>query len=342
MPKYGAKNNRQKGIVHLIIRNRSAKLIFQPPLILLAVLGMVMTSCQLVLDETIPKNAVSTHSPTSSGMRKNNIARDFNFQNADVTPHTNLHYTGQYCKECHEKPPVPGGDLYLRYGGDYGLLCRCHTKSHDVYIHPINVTPTVEKRKRMPLDFPLENGKLTCLTCHDIYRQCQKRLFERNSLRGAPYPRRESFCYNCHVMENYEPNDPHQQLNDNDEIVIGTCLICHKDKPEEKHATFKDVTFIGDIEMICRRCHHIAGNHSGNHDHMKSIPSAEGLKRIKLVEAKYNTRLPLDENGKMTCITCHNPHEKRVIPESSLGAKGAGSKYRHRLPGNLCKECHQM
>jgi hypothetical protein len=23
------------------------------------------------------------------------------------------------------------------------------------------------------------------------------------------------------------------------------------------------VKFIGDIEMMCRRCHHIAGNHSG-------------------------------------------------------------------------------
>jgi hypothetical protein len=340
--KYGAKNNRQKGINHLIIRNHNAKLILQPQIILLAVLGMVIISCQHVIEETIPKNAVSTHSSKSSGMNKNNLARDFKFQNSDLTPDTNLHYTGQYCNECHEKSPVRGGDRYLRYGGDYGLLCRCHTPSSGVYIHPFNITPTVEKRKRMPPDFPLENGKLTCLTCHDIYRQCQKRLFERDSLRGAPYPRRMSFCYNCHVKKNYEPNDPHKQLNDNDEIIIGTCLICHKEKPDEKHATFKDVTFIGDIEMICRRCHHIAGNHSGNHDHMKNIPSADGLKRIKLVEAKFQTRLPLDENGKMTCITCHNPHEKRVIPESSLGAKGAGSKYRHRLPGNLCKECHQM
>ena len=326
----------------MIIRNRNAKLILQPPFILLAVLGVVIISCQHVIEETIPKNAVSTHSSKSSGTNKKNVARDFKFQNTDVTPHTNLHYTGRYCNECHEKPAVRGGDRYLRYGGDYGLLCRCHILSPEIYIHPVNLTPTVEKRKRIPPDFPLENGKLTCLTCHDIYRQCQKRLFERNSLRGAPYPRRMSFCYNCHIKKNYEPNDPHLQLNDNEEIIIGTCLICHKEKPDEKHATFKDVTFIGDIEMICRRCHHIAGNHSGNHDHMKNIPSADGLKRIKLVEAKFHTRLPLNENGKMTCITCHNPHEKGIIPESNPGAKGAGSKYRHRLPGNLCRECHQM
>lgn len=326
----------------MIISHRNTKFILQLPFILLAVLAVMIMSCQRVMDETIPKNAVSAHSFSPSGMNKNNVAKELKFQNAGVTPLTNIHYTGLYCEECHEKPAVRGGDLYLRYGGDYSLLCRCHTLTSDVYIHPVDITPTVEKRKRMPPDFPLENGKLTCLTCHDIYRQCQKQLFERNSLRGAPYPQRVSFCYNCHVKANYQPDDPHQQLNSKNEIIIGTCLICHKEKPDEKHATFKDVTFIGDIEMICRRCHHIAGNHSGNHDHMKDIPSPAGLKRIKLVEVKFHTRLPLNENGKMTCITCHNPHEKGVLPANSPGAKGAGSKYRHRLPKNLCKECHQM
>ena len=328
--------------IYLSIRNRSVKFILQPSVILLAMLCIIIISCQRVIDETIPENVVSAHSTKVSGMNNNNVIQNFNFQNADMTPQTNLHYTGQYCNECHEQPPTRGGDRYLRYGGDYRLLCRCHTVPSGVYIHPVDIAPSVEKRKRIPPDFPLENGKLTCLTCHDIYRQCQKRLFELNSLRGAPYPRRTDFCYNCHVKEAYGQTDPHQQLDKNDEIVIVTCLICHKEKPDEKHATFKEVTFIGNIETMCRRCHHIAGNHSGNIDHMGLIPSPAGLKKIKIVEVKYNVRLPLDENGKMTCITCHNPHEKGVIPESSPGAKGAGSKYRHRLPENLCQECHQM
>ena len=145
--RFGAKNNWQKGIIHLIIRNRNAKLILQPPFILLAVLGVVIISCQHVIEETIPKNAVSTHSSKSSGTNKKNVARDFKFQNTDVTPHTNLHYTGRYCNECHEKPAVRGGDRYLRYGGDYGRLCRCHILSPEIYIHPVNLTPTVEKGK---------------------------------------------------------------------------------------------------------------------------------------------------------------------------------------------------
>jgi hypothetical protein len=309
---------------------------------LLAVLGLLTVYCQAASADKNRENATSSQLQESTTGGKKIVTRNFRFENADLTLNTNLHYTGKYCNECHEKTPRPGGDLYLKYRGDYGQLCRCHTDSPDVYIHPIDIAPSPEKKKRIPMDFQLQNGKLTCLTCHDIYRQCQKRLFERNSLRGAPYPRRTDFCYNCHVKEDYGQTDPHQQLDKNDEIVIGTCLICHKEKPDEKHATFKEVTFIGNIETMCRRCHHIAGNHSGNIDHMGLIPSPDGLKKIKVVEVKYNVRLPLDENGKMTCITCHNPHAKGVIPESSPGARGAGSRHRHRLPENLCQECHQM
>ena len=100
--------------------------------------------------------------------------------------------------------------------------------------------------------------------------------------------------------------------------------------------------FVGDIEEMCRRCHHISGNHSGDHNHIGVEPSEKGMKRITSMEEKFSARLPLDENGKMTCITCHNPHAKGVIPEESPGAKGADSTYRHRLPGNMCIECHQM
>ena len=323
--------------------DRNVISIMKARLIVIAALCLMMVSCKIVSPDRNYENPVSYHSPEPASTGEKIVTKDFNFENEDLTPSTDIHYSGKYCNECHEETPVEGGGSpYLKFGGDYGQLCRCHAVSPAVYIHPFDITPTQEKRERMPPDFPLKNGKVTCLTCHDIYLQCQKRLFSRNSLRGAPYPKRTDFCYKCHVMENYEQIDPHLQLNENGEIVIKTCLICHEEKPDENHATFKDVTFIGDIEVMCRRCHHIAGNHSGNADHMGIRPSTDGMQRIKAMEEKYNVRLPLDENGKMTCITCHNPHAKGVIPESSPGAKGADSKYRHRLPENLCKECHQM
>lgn len=85
----------------------------------------------------------------------------------------------------------------------------------------------------------------------------------------------------------------------------------------------------------------ISGNHAGNFDHMVK-PSARMLSVMKNMEEKFGIILPLDSEGKMTCATCHNPHDTGVIPPESPASKGAGSKYRHRLPERLCIECHQF
>ncbi len=304
---------------------------------------LMMVSCQSVSTQSYHEDADVGPSPETAAAEAPRFAPDFTFVNEGVTAATNIHYTGQYCSECHETTPVKGsGQPWLKFEADYGRLCRCHAEAPAEYIHPFDIAPSPEKKKRMPADFPLQEGRLTCNTCHNVFLQCEKRLFDRNSLRGAPYPRRTDFCYKCHAEQNYQKLDPHHQIDENGEIIIQNCLICHEEKPDEKHATFKDVKFIGNIETMCRRCHRIAGNHSGNADHMGIKPSPDGMKRIQHMEEKYQVRLPLDEKGEMTCITCHNPHQKGVIPEDRPGAKGADSKYRHRLPENLCKECHQM
>ena len=134
--------------------------------------------------------------------------------------------------------------------------------------------------------------------------------------------------------------DVHKQLDSHGKIIVERCLYCHPDKPDESRVRYKDVKFIGDLEMMCQRCHVIRGNHAGNVDHLVK-PSAKRLAVMKDMEKKFDIILPLDANGKMTCITCHNPHDKGVIPAESPAGKGAGSKYRHRLPGRLCIECHQ-
>ena len=135
--------------------------------------------------------------------------------------------------------------------------------------------------------------------------------------------------------------DIHTQLNAGGNIMVETCLYCHTAKPDENRARYEDVEFIGDLEMICQRCHAIRGNHAGNFNHLVK-PSAQALARMQTMEKKFGIILPLDENGQLTCITCHNPHDKGVIRAESPSAKGAGSKHRQRLPGRLCSECHQI
>jgi len=249
------------------------------------------------------------------------------------------HYTGKYCTDCHKQAPQRGGSKYLRHNGDYNLLCKCHVTTPGSYIHPTDVFPSDNKKTRIPADFPLEEGKITCLSCHDIYRQCQRRMVDKFSLRGAPYLRRTDFCFKCHDEKNYGKLDPHTQLEENGHIKVKVCLYCHTEKPDEIRSGFEDVKFYGDLTMLCQRCHMIRGNHSGDFDHMVK-PSPQILANMKLMEEKFGIILPLDADGKLTCVTCHNPHQKGVIPPERAAAKGADSKFRHRLPDRLCIECH--
>jgi hypothetical protein len=280
-----------------------------------------------------------------------------------VDAHTNIHFTGRFCGQCHERTPVKGGDAYLKYDGDYQRLCgRCHHGPSPGYCHPLEmVAPpngassngasshgasshgaSSDGASSLPADFPLQNGKFTCNTCHDMYRQCVKRLFDRTTLRGAPYPRKTDFCYRCHEKKKYRALNPHHQVLSGGRLDERLCLYCHGKKPDEKTATYQQVTFIGEMGSLCRRCHSVEGKHPGNFDHMAEAPSAKMLSHMAAMEKRYAIILPLARNGKMTCITCHNPHQRGVIAEDKPSAKGADSKYRERLPDILCITCHQM
>jgi hypothetical protein len=257
----------------------------------------------------------------------------------DLRKATEFHYTGKYCRDCHEQIPQAGGNKFLKFNGDFNILCKCHTPAN--YIHPVGIEPSREIKAKIPAELPMQKGEITCLTCHDIYKQCRKRRVDKNSLRGRPFQKRSDFCYKCHNKAPYMKLNVHKQLDSKGKIVVEKCLYCHPDKPDESRARYKDVKFIGDLGMLCQGCHVIRGNHSGNFNHMVR-PSAETLARMQAMENDFGIILPLDENGKLTCITCHNPHENGVIRAESPAAKGADSKYRHRLPGNrLCVECHR-
>jgi len=260
-----------------------------------------------------------------------------------ITEATDLHYTGKYCTECHEKTPKKGGDKFLKFGGDFTQLCRCHGYTPGNYIHPVDIEPSEEKKAKIPDDLPLQNGKVACITCHDIYMQCQDtpRLKQLNKrfLRGAPYAHRTDICFRCHDEKKYKMLDPHNQLNANGDIVIEKCLYCHVETPDVKRATFKEVKLVGNLEALCQRCHG-ERDHPAGKNHLRK-PSDDTLAIMKQGEKQFGIVLPLDHNGRVSCPTCHNPHEKGVIPPEREGAKGAGEKFRHRLPGKICLACHK-
>jgi len=277
------------------------------------------------------------------------------FIGPNVTSATNLHFSGKYCEECHEKAPVRGKDSYLRFNGSFTQLCRCHGYTSGNYIHPVDIVPSEEKKARIPEELPLQDGKITCLTCHDIYRQCLEnrdlnrmsqaaRKFYRNELmflRGNTLEKRTTLCFRCHDEQKYRMLDPHNQLTADGKVIAEKCLYCHVEKPDENKAGYGDVKLIGDIKVLCQRCHGPYDRHPASVDHYIQ-PSGKIHRRMQRLEEDLGLVLPLDQMGKLTCVTCHNPHDKGVIPDDQFGSKGAAEKYKHRIPEKMCKSCHGM
>jgi hypothetical protein len=261
---------------------------------------------------------------------------------------TNLHFTGKYCLECHEEIPEKGEDRLLKFNGDFTQLCRCHGYTPGTYIHPVFVEPSPEKLLKIPDSFPLADGMISCVTCHDIYMQCQDETQEtylnRRFLRGAPYISRTSLCFRCHDEKKYKMLDPHNQLTRRGKVIIEKCLYCHVDKPDERHETFEDVKLIGNLEVLCYRCHFKQSRmHPINAEHLL-IPSEKIRAMMKESEKNFGIILPLNYDGKITCPTCHNPHERGVIPGNKASSKGASEKFRLRLTRKnltICVACHK-
>ena len=260
---------------------------------------------------------------------------------------TDIHYSAKYCTECHVDIPRKGSNKQLRYGGNYQQLCRCHYSSSKNYIHPVDITPSENLKGRIPAAFPLQEGKVTCSTCHDIVVQCQDNqtdkilLKKQKFLRGAPYKTMVDICFKCHNKAEYQKYNPHRQLNAQKEIVKRTCLYCHSEIPDEKLTGLKDVKLIGNMGALCIRCHTAEPKQVFHAKHLRK-PSDEVLAAIKSLKEQHGILLPLSQEGNITCATCHNPHEKGVIPDRRLGARGASLPRRHRLQHDMCIKCHPM
>jgi len=71
---------------------------------------------------------------------------DFKPATGEGTKAAEYHYTGKYCSDCHEQIPQEGGNQYLKFSGDFNILCKCHTPNN--YVHPVGIEPSPEKKAK--------------------------------------------------------------------------------------------------------------------------------------------------------------------------------------------------
>ena len=257
----------------------------------------------------------------------------------NIPNNVNVHFQTQYCSLCHETKINEILPNKLRFGNNLKAGCRCHYNNPGDLRHPTDVPLLKSMQAKTQELFPLSDGNITCISCHSFKILCAKEKPAVSSLRGAPYKDRTAFCFRCHEEQEYAQLNPHKQLDESGKIISEKCLFCHIKKPDETHANFNSIKLIGGLEMLCQGCHNVSDKHPAGKPHMVKPPLIYQV-RMRKIESDYGIILPLDENGKLTCITCHNPHDAGVIPSTLPGAKGAGEKLRHRLPKTLCAECH--
>lgn len=285
-------------------------------------------------------------------------------QRKQITPAQvpNPHWNAKGCAACHNGKPSKR-NLKLRTENIAVMCGNCHKKlSHESYFHPTEIKPSKAKARRMPKKFKkilanrkLSKGKINCITCHDVVKQCYISGFTEKGdnhefFRGGPYTTRTALCFNCHNREKYKRFNPHKQVSGTGKVYKKSCLICHRDsKYLFKKASLDKYEFnVGkDWKKMCTGCHPWKPHPGGELAFGKKVPnhlvkpSDYILKTMTVMSKKKNVYLPLEPHtGKLYCGTCHNAHSAGVM-RTAAKKKGSNRKFRLRAK-KMCDYCHDL
>jgi len=236
-------------------------------------------------------------------------------------PHS---FTEQECFRCHKSP----------YDNPYDLvnvsvtqMCApCHRIIVKTATHPVEVYPV---KVKVPSDLPLQGGKITCVTCHDIHTERHEFFgFKTYQLR-RPDSDIRFFCIACHERDfgslgHAELTDVahvgryYRELKSDAEIdaLSAQCISCHDDT-FAVGASFK----VGAGEWS-----HGFGSHPIGVDYRGAAIKNHRLAPLHQVDGRIHLF-----GGKIGCGTCHDMFSP--LP-GRLTMSNSGSR--------LCRECHYL
>lgn len=227
-------------------------------------------------------------------------------------------FSTQQCSICHISINT---DPQKINGNISGSCALCHKDLSETISHPTDISPKI----RIPSDMPLIEGKLTCITCHEIHSsplnvKGERSYFLRKQEAGM------LFCSSCHEINK----------------------SWHIDAIESAHNkarfTEKDTrTHIDPISLLCIQCHDsyieegTAYLGSGIWMHSTSSEHPIGISYEDASLEKWRKFRPpamLDKairlyDGKIGCGTCHDIYSRE---KDKLVMNNRGSK--------LCLQCH--
>ncbi len=286
---------------------------------------------------------ISCHDPHAAAGRTK-LLRERYLQLAGISKKVNPHWKNVMCISCHEGEPTKG-DPHLKEGGDVIRICyRCHAfKYSRSDIHPVNCSPS--RKVALPEDMPLNNGRLTCATCHDSSlqeggeRAGSARKSNPKFLRGG-FSNRGEFCARCHPRRLMGLLNPHEQRDAAGRPDRVKCLFCHSSLPEPGQAGWVvrrqfDGEMVNDLCLLChppryQEAHPLAPHYLE--------PSSAVAEAMETSEERIGISFPMI-GVRIVCVTCHDPHE-RAATGVTAGAGEGGSYKRLRVGAEICVGCH--
>ncbi len=217
------------------------------------------------------------------------------------------------CAACHTTDPQ-GGRGPARSSAE--TCVACHPTAD---MHPVGIAPSTVS---VAAGFPLENGLLSCITCHVEPAHGGAAAVPAPYHRGGPYARTRDLCFKCHEEEGYQRANPHQPAD-------RACAACHV-APPGPGVLPEQARLRADPKAVCAGCHE-GPVHTGLSAHLQAAaPPGAGL------------ALPVD--GSIQCWTCHDVHNHAARsdpPESpfvsGLHAAARGGSWA-RLPPAKARE----
>ncbi len=190
--------------------------------------------------------------------------------------------------------------------------------------HLVEVKPS--DQVSIPDEFKLdEKGQINCKTCHGL-KDIEKTALEKvdrqadNFFNGGPYPRLIDFCHRCHDKKTYARPNIHQLLDKKGKHDKKACEYCHLEAPDpEKRADQQTIKLRLPVGILCYGCHLRTPHLNALNHQMK--PDETMVKQIKNSEEALAVILPLDKEGRITCVTCHAPHQAGLIDKAQPAGK---------------------
>lgn len=230
-------------------------------------------------------------------------------------------FNDKECQRCHLD--LSGHPKAMRSSVSH--MCEdCHKNISRKPSHPVNRSP---RAARVPKDLPLQRGRITCNTCHDVHASRLSSSGTKSYLLRRPVTGME-FCLSCHRTQRFAGS--HGAL----------LAVAHMGS---RYAAARDAGSLDRLSSECLTCHDgsmgkavpcrlvqgVCNRGTGAHP-VGMVYRESRMRDRKLVPASLLDRRLKLFDGKVGCGTCHNLYSR--LPKK-LARSNDGS--------GLCLSCHR-